>query len=48
MTQKFMEKYKDIVLFGVCDVQITGVNITTYWVAAHLPGLSAMASTVFE
>lgn len=44
--KKLYDKYKDIIPYGVFGVLTTVVNIVSYWIAAHLLGLSVMASTV--
>ncbi len=46
MIKQYWDKYKDVILYLVFGVFTTVVNIVSYWVCAHVFGMSVMASTV--
>ena len=46
MIKEYWDKYKDVILYLVFGVFTTVVNIVSYWVCAHVFGMSVMASTV--
>ena len=46
MIKEYWDKYKDVILYLVFGVFTTVVNIVSYWVCAHVIGMSVMASTV--
>ena len=46
MIKEYWDKYKDVILYLVFGVFTTLVNIVSYWVCAHVFGMSVMASTV--
>ena len=46
MIREYWDKYKDVILYLVFGVFTTVVNIVSYWVCAHVFGMSVMASTV--
>lgn len=46
MIQKYYEKYKDIIPYGIFGVLTTLVNIGAYWVLAHLLHYPTMPATI--
>lgn len=44
--KELINKYMDIILYGVFGVLTTVVNIVSYWIMAHPLGMGTMMSTV--
>lgn len=44
--KRLVEKYKDVIPYGVFGILTTLVNIMVYWAVAHPIGLGVMPSTV--
>lgn len=44
--KELINKYMDIILYGVFGVLTTVVNIVSYWIMAHPLGMGTMVSTV--
>lgn len=43
---KLIEKYKDIIPYGIFGVLTTVINIVVYWFFSHIMELSVMSSTI--
>ena len=46
MLKELIQKYKDIIAYGIFGVLTTIINIVVYWAAAHLLHLDTVPATV--